>query len=62
MFDDLVEIIAEIIYDSEMERDGWLEWKIWDALPSDVQEDYLQVAEEIIAHISDYFDGFDEEV
>lgn len=51
MLDDLVETIAEIVYDSEMEREGYTAWVAWEVLEGEVQEDFLKVAEDIIGII-----------
>jgi len=53
MPEDLTESIAEIIYDHDMEHQGYLEWVRWEFLEPSVQEDFLKVAEEIIELIHD---------
>lgn len=53
MFEHLSEAIAEIIYDNEMEKEGYEEWVKWEMLDPSVQEDFLKVAEEIIELLED---------
>jgi hypothetical protein len=46
--DDMIVVVAEIVYEHSMEAEGWEDYKTWDDLSPDVQEDYLKVAEDII--------------
>lgn len=48
MLDDFTESIAEIIYVSEMDSASVEVYETWDSLSENVQERYLQTAEEII--------------
>lgn len=53
LLEELVETIAEMIYDAEMERTTTDDWKMWDELSGDIRDTYLQTAEEIITVISE---------
>jgi hypothetical protein len=48
MLDDFTESIAEVIYVNEMDRASVEVYEVWDLLSENVQEPYLQTAEEII--------------
>jgi hypothetical protein len=58
MLADLTETIAEIIYLSEMERQKMDDYA-WDIEAENIQEVYLQIAEEIIDVVSDNIDEDD---
>ena len=56
MIEHLTEAIAEIIYDRDMDNQGYGEWVIWEMLQPSVQEDFLKVAEEIVELIEEEID------
>lgn len=59
--DDLVETLAEIIYDNmSAEKVSDNGWKAWDDLDDEEQEVYLRTAEEIIDVIQDQAELFEE--
>jgi hypothetical protein len=53
LLEELVETIAEMIYDAEMERTTTDDWVMWDDLSGDIRDTYLQTAEEIITIINE---------
>jgi DNA-directed RNA polymerase specialized sigma54-like protein len=53
MLSEITEAIAEIIYDHDMENQGYKEWVKWEVLEPSVQEDFLKVAESVIEVIND---------
>ena len=53
MFEHITDLVAEVIYDNDMHKDGYEEWVKWEVLDPEVQEDYLKIADEIIELIED---------
>ena len=53
LLEELLETIAEMIYDAEMERTTTDDWTMWDELSGDIRDTYLQIADEIIVVISE---------
>ena len=53
MLEHLSEAIAEVIYDRDMDNQGYKEWVLWEMLDPSVKEDFLRVAEDIIELIDD---------
>ena len=53
MFEHLAEAIAEVVYDRDMDNQGYQEWVLWEMLDPSVKEDFLKVAEDIIELIED---------
>ena len=56
MIEHLTEAIAEIVYDNDMDSQGYEEWVIWDFLDPGTKEDFLKVAEEIVELIEEEID------
>jgi len=53
MFEHLAEVIAEVIYDHDMDNQGYKDWVLWEMLDPSVKEDFLKVAEDIIELLED---------
>lgn len=53
MLEHLTEVIAEVVYDHDMNNQGYKEWVLWEVLDPSVKEDFLKAAEDIIELIED---------